>query len=432
MEVRVVLAFAVDSWSPSETPPSPSCHIHTPQPSLHFSLLYLSIYTSHLSVFGACGLPNSAVCSGANKIQVFGQTLPAGDFQCWNFLEFHVSTIHGILAASPAGEEHGTVSLRNRSARTPTSSLLVRTAMRISRARWFTFLRRVFHYQNGSRSNLGSNPFNTSTWMMLEFVALVIQISVTMFTLAISKAEKPVWPVRIWIIGYNIGCVLSLLLLYGRYRQINTTQGDGFGLPDLEQQRGSEESSLMSPRLNQLFLYGTSTTTLLAKEFAGGRDQYSSSFLSASREETVDAYPTQASVLPPRQDIFGQSTVLNFDAQVPDFTRALLCNMVCDGTVLGYNMNMGSAERGASDDQISSLPSWRYKAADSNSEFRNNADCNSTIASEDLECCICLAKYKDKEEVRKLPCSHMFHLKCVDQWLRIISCCPLCKQGLER
>ena len=78
--------------------------------------------------------------------------------------------------------------------------------------------------------------------MMLEFVALVIQISITMFTLALSKEEKPVWPVRIWIIGYNIGCVLSLLLLYGRYRQINTIQGDVFGLPDLEQQRGSEES----------------------------------------------------------------------------------------------------------------------------------------------------------------------------------------------
>jgi len=48
------------------------------------------------------------------------------------------------------------------------------------------------------------------------------------------------------------------------------------------------------------------------------------------------------------------------------------------------------------------------------------------------ECCICLAKYKDKEEVRQLPCSHVFHLECVDQWLKIISCCPLCKQGLER
>lgn len=143
---------------------------------------------------------------------------------------------------SAAGEDHGSLPSRIRSPRTPPSSLLIRTAMRISRAKWFTFLRRVFHYQNGSRSNLGSNPFNSGTWMMMEFVALVIQICITTFTLAISKAEKPVWPVRIWIIGYDIGCVLCLLMLYGRYRQLYASQGDGLGLPDLEQQRGGEES----------------------------------------------------------------------------------------------------------------------------------------------------------------------------------------------
>ncbi|KAK7857634.1 hypothetical protein CFP56_016473 [Quercus suber] len=116
--------------------------------------------------------------------------------------------------------------------------LLVRMAVRISRARWFSFLRRVFHYQNGSRSDLGNNPFNSSTWMLLEFIALIIQISITSFTLAVSKTEKPVWPMRIWIVGYDIGCVLSLLLLYGRYRHLHLSQGDGFSLSDMEQQRG--------------------------------------------------------------------------------------------------------------------------------------------------------------------------------------------------
>ncbi|KAK8623054.1 hypothetical protein V6N13_117948 [Hibiscus sabdariffa] len=93
---------------------------------------------------------------------------------------------------------------------------------------------------------------------------------------------------------------------------------------------------------------------------------------------------------------------------------------------------MGSTDRGASDDQISSLPSWKYKAINTNLELEHDWDCNPRNIKEDPECCICLAKYKDKEEVRQLPCSHMFHLKCVDQWLRIISCCPLCKQELEK
>lgn len=147
------------------------------------------------------------------------------------------------FSSNPTGEEDRVAAgSRNRSPRAASSSILIRMVMRMSRARWFTFLRRVFHYQNGSRSDLGSNPFNSSTWMMLEFLALVIQISVITFTLAIAKKEKPVWPMRIWIVGYDIGCALSLLLLYGRYHHLHITQGDGFGLADVEQQRTNEES----------------------------------------------------------------------------------------------------------------------------------------------------------------------------------------------
>ena len=78
--------------------------------------------------------------------------------------------------------------------------------------------------------------------MVLELIALVIQLIVSGFTLAVSKTEKPVWPMRIWILGYDIGCVLSLLPLYGRYRQFYGSQGQGFPIPDLEQQRPSEDS----------------------------------------------------------------------------------------------------------------------------------------------------------------------------------------------
>ena len=78
--------------------------------------------------------------------------------------------------------------------------------------------------------------------MLLEFIALVVQISLTTITVAISKRERPVWPMRMWTVGYDIGCFLNLLLLYGRYRYLHLTEGDGFSLSDIEQQRGIEES----------------------------------------------------------------------------------------------------------------------------------------------------------------------------------------------
>jgi hypothetical protein len=63
-------------------------------------------------------------------------------------------------------------------------------------------------------------------------------------------------------------------------------------------------------------------------------------------------------------------------------------------------MSMGSAERGASDDQISRLPSRRYKAVDTDSEFRNSVDCDSTVASADP------VSPSLKIHVAKLPYQH--------------------------
>ncbi|RDY07302.1 E3 ubiquitin-protein ligase, partial [Mucuna pruriens] len=307
---------------------------------------------------------------------------------------------------------------RNRPPRVTPPSFLVRMAMRISRARWFTLLRRVFHYQNGSRSNLGSNPFNSRTWMMLEFIALVVQITITTFTLAISKRERPVWPMRIWISGYDIGCVLNLLLLYGRYRQIYLTQPDALSLSDMEQQRNNEETR-MSHLMNKC---QTSLELFFAIWFVMGNvwvfDSRFGSFHQAPKLHVLCI------------------TLLAWNAICYSFPFLLFLLLCCCvpliSTLLGYNMNVASSDRGASDDQISQLSSWRHNEPPTNLEHGNDSEGSEKLINEDPECCICLAKYKDKEEVRQLPCSHMFHQKCVDQWLKITSCCPLCKQGLER
>jgi len=46
-----------------------------------------------------------------------------------------------------------------------------------------------------------------------------------------------------------------------------------------------------------------------------------------------------------------------------------------------------------------------------------------------VSCCsICLGDYKDKDVIRLLPdCGHVFHLKCVDPWLRLHPTCPVCR-----
>lgn len=43
-------------------------------------------------------------------------------------------------------------------------------------------------------------------------------------------------------------------------------------------------------------------------------------------------------------------------------------------------------------------------------------------------CSICLADYKATDMLRQLPdCGHLFHVKCVDPWLRLHPTCPVCR-----
>ena len=48
-------------------------------------------------------------------------------------------------------------------------------------------------------------------------------------------------------------------------------------------------------------------------------------------------------------------------------------------------------------------------------------------ANSTTSCCsICLADYKDTDVLRDLPdCGHLFHLECVDSWLKLHATCPV-------
>ena len=50
----------------------------------------------------------------------------------------------------------------------------------------------------------------------------------------------------------------------------------------------------------------------------------------------------------------------------------------------------------------------------------------------DTTCCICVDDFKPGQEVRELPCQHLFHPSCIDEWLsEHSSVCPLCKMDLR-
>lgn len=48
----------------------------------------------------------------------------------------------------------------------------------------------------------------------------------------------------------------------------------------------------------------------------------------------------------------------------------------------------------------------------------------------DGTCAICLSEYNTKDTVRCIPeCRHCFHCECIDEWLRMNSSCPVCRNS---
>merc|ERR1719436_101167 len=52
---------------------------------------------------------------------------------------------------------------------------------------------------------------------------------------------------------------------------------------------------------------------------------------------------------------------------------------------------------------------------------------NTEHLGEQTKCLICLEEFGDGDEVKTLPCLHIYHQKCVERWLGTDNSCPVCK-----
>ncbi|KAL5709051.1 RING-type E3 ubiquitin transferase [Ranunculus cassubicifolius] len=73
---------------------------------------------------------------------------------------------------------------------------------------------------------------------------------------------------------------------------------------------------------------------------------------------------------------------------------------------------------GLDETTIQSYPTILYLEAKLDNKENNTSSC----------CSICLSDYKSTDILRQLPdCEHLFHIKCVDPWLRLHPTCPVCR-----
>lgn len=312
------------------------------------------------------------------------------------------------------------------------------------------------------------SPFDTLLWISIELMFTLGQIIASIVVLCISRNENPQTPLFAWIVGYAAGCVASLPFLYWRYLHRNqaTEQGSSQSRQTpsdnnhsnepnsyitISFARSSEEETrpaTSSDTWNGLNVGSNARLAMLVDHFKMALDCFfavwfvvGNVWIFGGHSSSVDA-----------PNLYRLCIVFLTFSCIGYAMPFILCGMICCClpciiSILGVREDMNQM-RGASEDSISALPTHKFKLKKNGNINNNNSNIEMkdddsgvdeggilaagtekerVISGEDAVCCICLAKYADNDLLRELPCTHFFHIQCVDKWLKINASCPLCK-----
>ncbi|KAK3126963.1 hypothetical protein QOZ80_7AG0566080 [Eleusine coracana subsp. coracana] len=257
----------------------------------------------------------------------------------------------------------------------------------------------------------------------LAFVAVAAAV------LAASLNEQPSVPLRAWLAGYVIQCLLHVLCVAIEYkRRQEATERGGMD------QEGAVDGDFKLSIVKNL----ESANTMFSFIWwiigfywvsAGGQ---------ALSHDAPQLY-------------WLTIVFLAFDVFFVVFCVALACvigiAVCCCLPCIIAILYAVTDQEGASEEDINNLSKYKFRTmGDADKLVAGIAapvggvmtECGTSppvehiLSAEDAECCICLCPYEDGVELRELPCNHHFHCTCIDKWLHINATCPLCKFNIVK
>ncbi|CAI8605860.1 unnamed protein product [Vicia faba] len=299
------------------------------------------------------------------------------------------------------------------------------------------------------------SPVHSGLWISIELVLLVSQIVASVVVLSLSRNEHPRTPLFQWIVGYASGCVATLPLLYWRYynhnhmreqesaqtRQTSPRVSDPSGtFLSIARSNGGDDgqAAAASARSNQTSLLMNRRMKILVEYFKISLDCFFAVWFVVGNvwifggRSSVDEAPNLYRLC----IVFLAFSCIGY-AMPFILCSTICCCLPCIISILGVREDL-SQNRGATSESINALPVYKFKMKKHKRSGENSGNVEGgvvaagtakerVISGEDAVCCICLAKYENNDELRELPCSHLFHKDCVDKWLKINALCPLCK-----
>ncbi|CAI0389801.1 unnamed protein product [Linum tenue] len=225
-----------------------------------------------------------------------------------------------------------------------------------------------------------------------------ILIIASTIVLILSRHERPSNPLFSWIVGYIIGCAASVPVAF-------------------------RHCFLPHPRLCRLIdQFKLALELFYASWFMVGNYWV---FTEDASDEAPGLYNHCIALI-----------VFSYIKYVGPFVLQAMVVCCCRGIL--------SPIAGAPTETIDALPTYKFKLGSSSGELDGGAETHDggvvgagtererNLSGDDAACCICLASYGDNDELKELPCSHLFHASCVDIWLKLKAFCPLCKCRVVR
>ncbi|KAJ4764053.1 hypothetical protein LUZ62_074428 [Rhynchospora pubera] len=263
----------------------------------------------------------------------------------------------------------------------------------------------------------------------VAFVAIAVAV------LAVTGDEKPGTPIRVWIVGYGIQCLVHVVLVWTGFRRRRSSRRPGLeerirdDSEDDESESGEEEPESRS------FVKKCESVNTMVSFFWWVVGFY---WIVSGGDQLMQSAPR----------LYWVTVIfLAFDVFFAIFCVALACFIgialcCCLPCVIAL-LYAFAGQDAASDADLTILPRYKYTESSETGEkssdegimvpVLNNSGTSTSeriLLREDAECCVCLATYEDGTELCALPCNHHFHSTCIIKWLRIHATCPLCKYNI--
>ncbi|KAL3829631.1 hypothetical protein ACJIZ3_018433 [Penstemon smallii] len=283
--------------------------------------------------------------------------------------------------------------------------------------------------------------------VILDLIWNLAFVIVSVSVLIMSHKETPLLPLRLWIVGYALQCILHMVCVCVEYRK-RYLQRNLEGSERVQSRYSQNYSSLSSDDMESGDYVSegrqSDDETSVAKHLESANTMFSFIWwiigfywVSAGGQSLISDSP---------QLYWLCITFLAFDVFFVVICVLVACIIgiavcCCLPCIIAILYAVADQE-GATKEDIERLTRYKFRKIGDfekqNGEIQESfggimTECDTdsptehVLPLEDAECCICLCAYEDGAELRELPCRHHFHSACIDKWLHINATCPLCK-----